>query len=714
MKHLFRLILLSVTVLAALNLCAESKRELLPYLMTGITEYSGENPFRTQSVGLMTVLREQEAAGGDWNYTISYKTILTAGNNQGSVEFKPGPLMVSCGPDRRRMVGGMDFLREFGMLSNNAMDKVGRPDYTGSRRVKVPMNLSEFLPASPTFKVTYKSATSKTLGKCLVVSAVSDMFSCKIPDSDGFLTGTYRVLIIADPQMNDLYFRFCSFTSSHNSEKMNTTDQFWITDSNAKPVDMADLIPIIESMGKTFPSSLEKFPDSVGVPPQPWIVHAMTVRKYMDTIAGAAIEGKPNFIELATVGSVLAIDAVISLSTKMVAYGVERTTGYNLPVWNGLPSFFGDKVGLAAATGINAATGKNTVNVESWRTTGGDLASIAMIPFAFTNPGKAMDAFQLINKIPKGVIVAENVILQINYGGKIVQMTDKMATAVGIIDGGNSLREAYNNQVKIWNPQGATGGAAPGGGPPGSGPPGGGTSGGGQYVGGIKSSTVAGGFSFVPGNYPAISTAIYNPRDNSCLINNQFTYRIPVAPSAFKYICQSVANNHGFGYSLAGSVREHYAGLDNIGMALNISDRFLGSVVFGNSAGIPAGCSPAASYRSHPEALQQAFPYCFNVNFVYRFDIGKDKVLHADGTAQIGFVPAEPEKARQDIWEPDHAAQKSGYIPAGLEANGRHLAAEWQYYAKTPPVSAVMRYGESAAFCLMLQKNGINLNNFVK
>lgn len=709
MKHLFRLLLLSVTALAAFNLCAESKRELLPYLMTGITEYSGENPFRTQSVGLMTVLREQEANGGDWNYTISYKTVLTAGNNQGSVEFKPGPLMVSCGPDRRRMVGGMDFLREFGMLSNNAMDKVGRPDYTGSRRVKVPMNLSEFLPASPTFKVTYKSATSKTLGPCLIVSAVSDMFSCKIPDSDGFLTGTYRVLIIADPQMNDLYFRFCSFNSSHNSEKMNTTDQFWITDSDAKPVDMADLIPIIESMGKTFPSSLEKFPDSAGVPPQPWIVHAMTVRKYMDTIAGAAIEGKPNFIELATVGSILAIDAVISLGNKMVAYGVERATGYQLPVWGGIPSFVGDKLGWAAAAGVNAATGKNTANVDNWRTTGGDLASLAMIPFAFTNPGKAMDAFQLINKLPAGAAAATNVILQINRGGKIIQMTELQGKIINVLDGAKAIYEAVNNQIKIWNPQATAGGAAPGGGPTGSSPPGGG-----QYVGGIKSSSVAGGFSFVPGNYPAISTAIYNPRDNSCLINNQFTYRIPVEPSAFKYICQSVANNHGFGYSLAGSVREHYSALDNIGMALNISDRFLGSVVFGNADGIPAGCSPAASYRSHPDALQQAFPYCFNVNFVYRFDIGKDKMLYADGTAQIGFVQAEPEKARQGIWEPDDVAQKSGNIPAGLEANGRHLAEEWQYYAKTPPVSAVMRYGESAAFCLMLQKNGINLNNFVR
>jgi hypothetical protein len=446
---------------------------------------------------------------------------------------------------------------------------------------------------------------------------------------------------------------------------------------------MADLIPIIESMGKTFPSSLEKIPDSVGVPPQPWIVHAMTVRKYMDTIAGAAIEGKPNFVQFAAVASVLAIDSVISLGTKMVAYGVERTTGYNCPSWNGLPSFFGDKIAWGAAAGVNAATGKETVNVKNWRTTGGDLASLAMLPFSFSNPGRAMEAYQLINKIPAGVAIAKNVILQINVGGKIIQMTKNMAIAINIFDGANNLREAYNNQVKIWNPTTQSGGAA-------------------------------GGFSFVPGNYPAISTAIYNPRDNSCLINNQFTYRIPVEPSAFKYICQSVANNHGFGYSLAGSVREHYAGLDNIGMALNISDRFLGSVVFGDADGIPAGCVPAASYRSHPDALQQAFPYCFKVNFVYHFDIGKDKNLYADGTAQIGFVQAEPEKARQGIWEPDHAAQKTGNIPAGLEANGRHLVAEWQYYAKTPPVSAVMRYGESAAFCLMLQKNGINLNNFVR
>ncbi len=670
---------------------ADKKGEVIPYLMTGVTEYSGENPFRSQSVGLMTVVREQTSNGGNWNYTIKYKSALTSGNNQASFQFSPPPLMISCDSDRKRMVGGMEFLRDFGALSNTAMDKVGRAEYSGSRRVKVPLDLSDCLPASPVFKITYKSAVSRTLGNCLVVAAVSDMFSCKIPDSDGILTGTFRIVVVGDPTLNDLYFRFCSFTSSHNGQKMNTADQFWITDANAKPVDLTDILPIIENFGKTFPSTMEKIPECAGVPPQPWIVHAMTVRKYMDAVAGAAIEGKPNFIELATVGSILAIDATISLANKALAAGVEYTTGYKIPVWGGIPSFVGDKVGWLAASGVNAATGKETLNVKNWSTTGADLASLAMIPFSFTAPGKALDAIQLINKLPAGATVAANVILQINKGGKIIQMTELQAKIINGLDAIKTIYEAYNNQKEIWSPQ------------PGSG----------QYVGGIKSSSVAGGLSFAPVSTMAIQRAEYIRSDNALLINGKYKYLIPVTPAEFDRLCRVVADRAGFGYSLAGAVPEHYAGADNIGQALNITDRFLGSIAFGDTAGIPAECVPAATYRSHPDALQQAFPYCFKINFNYRFEPGSDNLIHVVNDAEIGFIAALPEKAQQKKWELDTAAQSKA-IPAGLAANGKHLADEWQYYSQTAPVLAARRFGEAAAFCVMLQKSGIKLDNFMQ
>jgi hypothetical protein len=680
MKNLLRLSLILIPAIAAFNLLADNKGEIFPYLTTGIVEYSGENPFRTQTVGLMTLTREQDAASGNWNYTTKYNSVLTLGNNQKSVQFTPPPLMVTCGPDRRRIVGGMDILRNFGTVGNAALERTGRPDYSGSRRVKLKMDTTEFYPSTPTFKVSYTSASSKKLGKCLIASAVSDMFACKVPDSDVLLTGTYRVIVVCDPKMENLYFRFCIFNSAYGAEKITVADNFWITDSNASPVDLADILPDIVDMGKTFPATSEQAVNSVGAPIQPWIVHALAIRKYMDTVAGVIVEGNPNPLPVIAVGTILTIDAAVSVGTKMLFAGWDKATGYNASdwAWPGIPSLIGNFGGWGAAQTINLATGKDTVNVQNWKTTGGDIASIAAFFYSFTARGAEIAGIKLIDKFTK-VPASVKTFLNISSVRNIIEMINRngiIIKGINIADGLKSIYDGINNQIKIWSPP------APG------------------------------GLVFTKGRHPQVFDAVYQAGDNSFMINRQFKYRIPVPPAEFKAICRSVDNNHGFGYSLAGRIGEHYAAADSINAALNISDRFLGSVAFGNPDGIPAGCAPAPGYRSHPDAPAQAFPYCFNIDFTYNFDAGKDNVLRAVCNPQIGFIRAVPGKAMTGTWELDVQAQESG-VPSGLDANARHLALEWPYYSQIRPVASALNYGEAAAFCMLLQSSGIKLNNLI-
>ncbi len=678
MNYFLRLTVIMIAAIAAFSLHAANKGEVFPYVMTGIVEYSGENPFRTQSVGIMTLTREQDAASGNWNYTTKYKSVLALGNNQESVQFTPPPLMITCGPDRRRIIGGMDILRNFGTVGNAALERTVRPDYSGSRRVKLKMDTTAFYPSTPTFKVSYTSVNSRKLGRCLIASAVSDMFACKVPDSEVLLTGTYRVIVVSDPKMENLYFRYCIFNSAYGAEKIVAADNFWITDSNAKPIDLTDILPSIVDMGKTFPATAEKPVDSVGAPIQPWVVHALAVRKYMDTVSSSVVEGNPNPLPIIAIGTILGIDAVVSIGTKIIFAGWDKATGYNASAWAwpGIPSIIGSAGGWGAAQTINLVTGKNTANVDNWKTTGADIASIAALIFSFTTKGAEIAAIKLIDKLPR-VGAYLNTYLSVNSISRIIDFINRNDKIINVIDGIKTILEAVNNQINIWSP------------------------------------AASGGLNFAPGSYPSVTEAVYNQADNTFLLNRRFTYRVPVTPAELKSICRSVDNNRGFGYSLAGRAGEQYEAADKIDAAMNISDRFLGSVAFGNPSGIPAGCIPAAGYRSHPDALPQAFPYCFNINFTYNFDIGSDKLLRANCKPQIGFVPAIPEKAQAGEWKLDLQRHPLEKAPAGLEANVRHLAAEWPYYAKTRPVAAALNYGEAAAFCMLLQNSGIKLDKLV-
>jgi hypothetical protein len=675
---LLRFLPIAVAAIAGFSLHAANKGEVFPYVMTGIVEYSGENPFRTQSVGIMTLTREQDVASGNWNYTTKYKSALTLGNNQESVQFSPPPLMVTCGPDRRRIIGGMDILRNFGTVGNAALEKVGRPDYSGSRRVKLKLDATEYYPSTPTFKVTYNSVKSKKLGKCLIASAVSDMFACKVPDSDVLLTGTYRVIVICDPKMENLYFRYAIFNSAYGAEKIVAADNFCITDGNAKPIDITDILPSVVDMAKTFPSTAEKLVDSVGAPIQPWVVHALAVRKYMDTVSSAVVEGNPNPLPVIAIGTVLGIDAVVSIGTKIIFAGWDKATGYNASAWSwpGIPSLIGNLGGWGSAKAINLVTGKDTVNVSNWTTTGGDIASIVALVYSFSAKGTEYAALKLIDKLPR-VGAYLNTYLSVNSISRIVDFINRNSKIINIADGVKTILEAVSNQMNIWSP------------------------------------AASGGLDFAPGSYPPVTEAVYNPADNTFLLNRQVTYRVPVTPAELKAICRSVDDNRGFGYSLAGRTGEQYEAADKIDAAMNVSDRFLGSIAFGNPAGIPAGCVPAAGYRSHPDALAQAFPYCFNINFTYNFDIGKDKLLRAACKPQIGFIPAVPENAQAGEWKLDLRKHPLEKTPAGLEANARHLIAEWPYYARTRPVAAALNYGETAAFCMLLQNSGIKLTKLV-
>ena len=691
---LFSMICLLLTF-PAVNTAAAVGNDIFTYIAAGTCEYNGPTTFRVQNAGMMTLTRQKTDTG--YAYTFLTDTRIAVGDKQGAAESKSPPVVVLTDSSNRRLTGGYDCLKNFGLVGNTALSMAGKRDYDAKdwTRVTLNMDTTPFYPSKPVFKISYAKINSQQLGQCLISSAVSDIFVCKVPDEKQLMTGRFRIVLVTDTEQHNLYYRCSGFEASFGSEKINAKDNFWlVSPDSGKPVDMSDILAEIEKITPPVGAPDGTVTASTGTVP-PWVVHALAVKKYMDVTSGAVLEGQPNIAPLIAIGGFLLVDSVVSLGSELLTYTVKKAFNKDIPTYKGVPNYIGQAGGWGAAAVYEKATGNKT-DREKWKTVGGDIADIAAIFL----PGSAKAFGLTLDKGAKWGIriidaAKESKVLQIGKYG----ITWAASEAIGkLFDAKTVIGKAIDY---LW-PEGQKPKPFQPGGP--------GVSytgtGGGQSSGGVS-----GGLTFsLAGLAPVIRSAVYDYQNNQFIINGSSHYQLPLPPSETAAIFDAVKANQGFGYSQAAPVNWHYPANDSIGRNLKQCDWYLGSLAVGMTENVPDGCVPDPDYKP-VRTTADSLPFCFQADFNYQFGTDADRLYCKKSNVSIAMVPVLMDKARQGIWERDEAVAASGKVPECLEKNARHLVSRWNYYAATPVVSAVIKYGETAVFAEILQQQGVKLSS---
>ena len=679
--------------LPSINTAAATGNNIFAYIAAGTCEYSGKTTFSVQNTGMMTLTRQKTDTG--YAYTFLTDTRIAVGDKQGAAESKSPPIVVLTDSDNRKLAGGYDCLKNFGLVGNAALSMAGRRDYNSKEWTRVALNMdtTPFYPARPVFKISYARVSNPQLGQCLISTAVSDIFVCKVPDEKQLMTGRFRVVLVTDPEQHNLYYRCSGFEASLGSEKINAKDNFWIVSPDTgRPVDMSDILAEIEKILPMVGAPDQAVSASTGTVP-PWGVHALAVKKYMDVTAGAALEGQPNIAPLIAIGGLLLVDSAVSTGSELLAWMAKKAFDKDIFVYKGIPSYLGQAGGWGAAAVYEKVTGNKT-DREKWKTVGGDIADVAAI---FLSSGVKAFGVTLDKGAKWGIriidAIKESKVIQIGKYG----LSWAAAEVIGkIFDAKTAISKAYEylwpkgEKPNTFQP-GGTGGSYTG-------------TGGGQTAGGVS-----GGLTFsLDGQAPPVRSVVYDYRNNEFIINGSSHYQLPLPPGEIASIFDAVNVNRGFGYSQAAPVRWHYQTEDDIGRNLKQCDWYLGSLAVGIPENIPSECVPDPDYKPVRTA-EQSLPFCFQADFNYQFGMDKDRLYCKKSNVSIAMVPILMDKARQGIWERDEAAAASGKVPQCLEENARHLVSRWNFYAQTPVVSAVTKYGEAAVFAGMLQQQGVKI-----
>ncbi len=355
----FSVICLMLT-LPAVNTAAAVGNDIFTYVAAGTCEYNGKTTFRVQNAGMMTLTRQKTATG--YAYTFLTDTRISVGDKQGDAESKSPPIVVLTDPDNRKLTGGYDCLKNFGLVGNTALSMAGKRDYNSTdwTRVSLNMDTTPFYPAKPVFKISYAKVNNPQLGQCLISTAVSDLFICKVPDEKQAMVGKFRIVLVTDPEQHNLYYRCSGFEASLGSEKINAKDNFWIVSPDSgRPVDLSDAMAAIEKMMPAGGAPDQAVTASTGTVPA-WVIHALAVKKYMDVTSGAVLEGQPNIAPLIAIGGLLLVDSAVSAGSELLSWAVKKAFDKDIATYKGIPNYLGQAGGWGAAAVYEKATGNKT------------------------------------------------------------------------------------------------------------------------------------------------------------------------------------------------------------------------------------------------------------------------------------------------------------------------------------------------------------------
>ncbi|MDD3118935.1 MAG: hypothetical protein PHQ27_07145, partial [Victivallales bacterium] len=665
-----------------------------PYISCGTFEYSGAvHNFRVQNAGIIDIARQQ-LPSGEYGYAITGNTALTIGDNQAAAAIESPPLLLLRDARNRALIGGFDCLKEFGTVADRALTQSSAKIIADNRRrhYEVAMDTTAYYPSRPGFTVKYTAVTSKTLGSCLLVTAVSDFFVCAIPGEKKPLTGIYKQVMLCDPGMYNLYFRCSGYEARMGDEQVNVKDNFWLGDSKTgEPVDLTDVRSELdrELASIYMPDKGKLETDST---PPPWAVHALSVKRYLDVTCGAVVEGQPNIAVIMAVGGFLLIDSAVSTGSELLASGIKKLTGRDIYVYPGATNYLGQGIGWGGATVYETVTG-NKADTAGWKSIGGDLADIAAM---FLSPGAAAKGFKAAGKgLRWGVKLVDarkyDKIIRIGKYAMSFATAEKLGKAF-------NLKSGIQKIMKGWNAWWGTGGAAPG------------NSGG---YGGSDAfrSGVPGGLLFaMDDDELKITTAVWQASRRQVLFNGKLAYTPLVSPEEMAIILRFVAARDGFGFSLAAKIKGQIGKDQPFYRTMSVCDHYLGNIVFGRLDRLPDGCKPAPDYVPAPLPDEDPGAVCAIFRFRYHFETEGNNYQCRGISLTAAAIPY----VREETGKPgkyEYTAATTEYDRELLAAY-QHNAAQFdaKYYLQQPVVTKVTALGEAAMIALKLKQNGVDID----
>ena len=639
-----------------------------------------------QNAGIVDMTRQQ-LPSGDYGYSFTTTTSMMAGDNQANAEINSAPMLLMRDAENRVITGGYDCLKEVGEVGNMALSLSNAkiiPDNKW-RHYELPMKPTSFYPAMPGFNIKYTTVTSRAFGQCLLVTAVSDFFVCSVPGEKQPLTGIYKIVMLSDPSQRNMYYRCSGYEARMGQEQVNVKDNFWLANpETGEPRDISDIRSVIDrEVSSIYMPDKGVLQSNTTVPP--WAVHALSVKRYMDVTCGAVIEGRPNCPAFVAVAGFLLVDSVVSTASELLAAGVKKATGKDIPVYQGIPNYVGQGIGWGGAKVYETATG-NKADTEKWKSVGGDVVDFAS---TFLPSGVASKGLKLLGKGAK-VAVADGKIL--NQAIRIGKYAIPFATAEKLgklFDWKTRLQKVQKLAEWLWSPTG-----------PGSVPGSGGGPGGGSIPGGITFEGSLGGFS--------PKSVKYQAKDNTFVINSNIAYASPLPAAEMAAMLRHVAAEDGFSMSLAGAVKGAVNKENRFYPMLADCDRYLGNIIFGRLKQLPEGCVAHPDYKPHRAPAGTPGCVCAVFNFRYRFSMERNVITRRNLQLEVSLIPYSREKAEKEgVYE--YAEPKENDMKA-LEAYEKNVESfQPAFYLKQPAVMKVTTIGEAAVFALWLKQHGIVL-----
>lgn len=665
------------------------------YIACGTFEYNGEKNFQMQNAGIINILKKN-TDNGNFSYTFFSNTNITVGDQQAAAEAKSPPLVVLRDPENKRLTGGLKCLKNFGLVGNTALAQVKHPIIADGRirRFKLSMNTTVYYPAQPTYNISYKKLNSKTLGKCILVTATSDFFTCSVPDSNRYMSGVFSVVMICDPTLETMYYRASGFEARLGSEQINIKDNYWITLDGEAPARIDDIRPQLnQALASIYLPGKVKSVSNTTVPP--WSVHALAVRKYMNVTAGAVIEGKPNFVVIGTVASVLLLDSGVSLASEILTFTVKKTLGKNIPVYKGIPYYIGQAGGWGAASIFSKITGKKA-NVTKWRNIGGNISDIA---FLFVNPDKlGVHITGKIGKISKwGFKFIKDSPKTLKFGKFALSWETANIISMGFKS--TTIFSKINNVYSSWFGKGNISG---------------------NYQAASQSSLInskygphpPGGLTFEGNLAPLkITSAKYNPTTNSIILNNKIIYHVPISREELRSIATAITRDSRFGFSLSGKINGGYDKPGGIYENMKNCDLFIGNIIYGRADRFPHGCNIVDNYTLVKTPNLPDEKFCVNFNFIYKFQQNNNQLFCKSTEMQINMIPAIENKKSPGTWlfSSHHAT-----VPDAFRQNASHLIDKLDDYTSNQIIKHVFNYGEVAAVLRTIKAKSINLSKLLQ
>lgn len=702
---LLSLILLTAFAMFPEALAKDGDPEVFSYISCGTCEYNGKTNFRVQNAGQIDVMR-QKVAGDDFAYTFMTRTRMMVGDNQQNADVESPPFVVARDKANSRLTGGLDCLQDFGTVGNEALSLTKSRVITDNkwRHYDLPMGTTQFYPSQPGVNVKYQYIESKTLGPCILTTAATDFFVCQVPEEKTYVSGLFKVVMVSDPTMRNMYYRCSGFEARSGTEQINAKDNFWMaSNATGEPVDISDIRKLLDAELASIYMPDKGILKTDALLPR-WAVHALSVKRYMDTVTGAVIEGQPNFAIMATIAAVLLVDSAVSLGSEVLAWGVKKTTGKDIPTYPGIPNLIGQGIGWGGSKIYEKTTGEKA-DTEKWKKVGGDVTDILSM---FIPSGALKKGVQIVGK---GVKIVDSATDAFRIGKKA--LSHKVVETIGKFfnwkTGIQKIMDYGPKVLDLWSGGGkgnstGTGGSSGGGQTP-SGPGGSG----GQVGGGTGSTGPPGGITFEgEAGTLKVSNVKFVPESNKFVINDNISYNNPLTAEEMAAVMRHVAKDEKFGVSLGGRI-DGESNDPVIRKLFETCDRFLGNVIFGRTDKIPEGCQADPKANLATVSADKRGTICVHFIFDVPVALAGKQLARGASSIKIEFLPNDPEKAKSGVYA---HADKAVMDKAALEVYEKNKASFNEvYYISQPAVAKVADYAEAVAFARLLRKNGIDLNS---